>query len=707
MGIISKIRHRAGLAVGVVAVAMGLFIVGTDIFSKNSSILGKNQDTVGEIDGINIEREEFQNTIDEFKYKFTVYNQRTPTEADMFNIRNSAWEFLIVKVAFQDQYDKLGIQVTREEQIDMVQGENVHPDIRRNFTNPETGEFNKQYVVNYLANIKKLDPSQQAMWYMFEKDLIPSRYRLKYENLLIKGTYSTNVEAEHQHFMDNAVAEVKYLYVPYYTVDNEKVTVSDSDLKEYYNKHKDEFEVEESRSISYVTFPIVPSSEDTAFIKDEMNRLRKDFASAPDDSIFAKINSDDLNYFSTYNISQLPDILSKNVSNLSQGDIRGPYFVNNALTLYKITSISKSDNEDDAVVKASHILVKWENDTDEAKAKAMQEAKDILRQLSNGADFETLAKEKSQDPGSGRAGGDLGWFGKGRMVKPFEDAVFGANKVGLVNRVVESSFGYHIIKVTEPISRTQFKVATIRREILPGVDTQDKAFRQADLFASSVDGYKEFVQRAGKDSIDVLIGEKLKKNDRRIGTLGEAREIIKWAYNTKKVGSVSDVFQLDDQDVVAVLTEKEEKGIASFEDVKSNVQIKVQNEKKGDFIINKLKGLGQASLDQLAEKYGTDANVYTNSSLKMAGNTLTSVGFAPRSIGMAFGLEPGATSMPIREDNGIIIMQLESLTPASPIADYTRYKNQIEGKYRGRVSFAVSEVIKEHANIKDERYRLY
>ena len=114
-------------------------------------------------------------------------------------------------------YGVAGIIVTDDELVDMVQGKNIHPDLIQAFTNPETGEFNRDQIITYLQNISSMPPQQQAGWYMFERNLEPSRLRLKYDNLLINSNYVTSEEAQQQYEIENSIAEVKYLYIPYYS----------------------------------------------------------------------------------------------------------------------------------------------------------------------------------------------------------------------------------------------------------------------------------------------------------------------------------------------------------------------------------------------------------------------------------------------------------------------------------------------------------
>ncbi|WP_051443357.1 peptidylprolyl isomerase [Curvibacter gracilis] len=151
-------------------------------------------------------------------------------------------------------------------------------------------------------------------------------------------------------------------------------------------------------------------------------------------------------------------------------------------------------------VEASHILIRFGDDKAAAKAKA--EA--ILAELKNGADFATVAKEKSEDPGSGAKGGDLGRFGRGRMVKPFEDAAFALKKPGELSGLVESQFGYHILKLKKHDMVRVRAFADVKEELVKSLQQKsivdgrkleaerlnNEASIQGDALKRFVDAYK-------------------------------------------------------------------------------------------------------------------------------------------------------------------------------------------------------------------------
>ncbi len=690
----------------VVVAAVGLAIlsfIAADLLGPNSNLFGGNDNNVGEIAGEDITYQEYQQQIEELKYNFTLQTNRNPSESELISIRQQAWDFLIVKKAFQKQYDELGVEVTDEELVDMVQGNNISPDLKQAFTDPNTGEFNQDQVVNFLKNLDQAPPAQQAAWYNFERGLHPSRLRLKYDNLILMTDYATTAEAKNAHKAENTTADIKYLFVPLYAVSDSAVEVTDAQMKTYLKEHKEAFEVEESRSISYVSFPINPSPEDSAALKAELAEIKKELANVPNDSTFAILNSDGNDQaFETYGRGNLPEKLANNVSNLSEGDIRGPYFENGTFKLYKVSKIVE-DGEPSA--KASHILFRASADDEAAKAEAEQRAKDVLKELKAGADFADMARQHSDDP-SASSGGDLGWFSKGQMVPPFEEAVFGKNRTGLVDKIVETDFGYHIIYVTEPATALNYKVATITKEVGPSDDSRDAAFRKADYFAGVSSSKEEFEKNAKEEKYNILTGEEIYKNARTIGNLANSREVVRWAYNDASIGEVSPVFEVDDNYVVAVLTKEVEKGAADLDLVRQEVTAKVKNEKKAEIIRKKLTGIN-GSLEELAKAFGSDAKIYSTSDLKLSSSTLSNVGFAPTAVGKAFGLEPGKRSEPVIVDSGVVIIELNSVTKANEVADYSNYKNQLQQSASSRSSYSIMEAVKENANIEDKRYKFF
>jgi len=709
MALIGTLRNKMGLWVVVfVFVAIVSFIL-NDLLGNNSVLFGDDRE-VGEIAGNSISIEEFQRMVEERQINYELNFGRQPTDKEMATLRQQAWELLIVRYAIQKEYDKVGVQVTTEELEDMIYGKNVDPSIQQAFTDPGTGQVDKARIRKYLQELRDQpsDPQQRQLWAdqrnrweMFQRDLVPSRERIKYENLLLKTHFVTSAEAAREYHAQTDVNEIRYLFVPYYSVSDSSAEPTDAQLEAYYDKNKERYKTEEARNIKFVSFPVVPTSNDSLEIRKEMENVAAQLRATNEDSTYAATNADNAeSAFGTFNPSSLPSVIKS--EDLKPGNVIGPIIDGNAYKVIKITAVTK-----DTVfnARASHILIRWENETDAAKKTAKEKARNILKDIKAGASFEDKAREFGTD-GTARSGGDLGWFTTGRMVKPFEDAVFAATRTGLINDVVETSFGYHIIKVTNLKTNDSYKIATVDRSIGPSNETINTAYRNAEIFSADLSGVDQFEERARKQGYTVMEEKDLRSTDRTVGNSGEARQIVIWAFRDAKPGDVSEVFDLQTEYVVAVLAGETNKGYKTFESVKADITPEVRKEIKGKQIIERLKGL-EGTLDEIAQKYGENVNVYTSSDLKLNSSSLPTAGFDPRAIGIAFSLESGKRSAPFAGENGVFIVEAQNRTTAPELNDYTTYKTRLEENVVNRAGFSIAEAIKEKAKIEDKRYKFY
>ena len=702
MAVIGTLRNKMGTWVVIfVFVAIAAFVLG-DIFSGNSSIMNWGRNSVGDIAGREISYDEFQSAIQERETSYFLQLGREPGEREMPAVRQQAWDLLISRHAVQPEFSKVGVVVTDDEVWDMIQGKNVDEGVQQAFTNQETGQFERDRVVNYLNQLKTMPPTSEmrVRWELFQRDLKPGRERIKYENLLIKSNYVTKAEAEREYHAQTDVAEVKYLYVPYYTAGDSAVKVSDSDLKAYYDENIERYKTEESRDIKYVSVPIEPTADDSLAIREDLDRYVVELKTAQDDSVYAAANTEGQNPYSKYTPANLPPFI--NPDSLVQGKVFGPFLDGET---YKVVKISRVFDDTVATARAKHILIKWDNTTDAAKKTAREKAQKILQDIRGGADFGAKAREFGSDATASR-GGDLGWITTGQMVEPFENAVFSATKAGLVNRLVETEYGYHIIEVTSAKTRKAYNIAVIERAITPSDATLNEAFRKAEAFASDVSDLDEFQKAAKEHGLTVLDAKNILAGDRRIGTMGEARPVVQWLFRDASEGKVSEVFYLQDQNVVAIMTNKVDEGYKPLNLVKDEITPAVRNRLQGKLISEKLDGM-KGTLDEMKASYGEDANVYSSSDLKLSTNTLPSVGFDPLAVGVAFSLEKGKRSKPITGENGVVVIEMLNETVAPALTDYTTYKTQILQGDGNRTSFGIAEAIKEKADIVDRRYKFY
>ena len=704
MALISTLRTKmTKWVVGAIALSMGAFIVGSDLFGSGPrSVFGGNDREVGQIAGTSISLDEFNAAIQSRENNYILNFGRQPSEREKPTLQMQAWELLIARNAIQPEYQKVGIKVSTDEVWDMIQGKNVDESVKSAFTD-SAGRFDRSRLIEYLQQIEALSPAseQRIRWDMFRNDLRPARERIKYENLLIKTTYVTEAEGEQDYHNQNDVAEVKYLYVPFFAVSDSLVKASDADLKEYYNKNKEKYKVANTRNVSYVTFPVVASPEDSLAIREEVAKLSSEFKSVTEDSLFASSNTDGQNPFAKYSVATLPPSLAQKES-LTSSQVIGPLLEEGAYRIYKITKIG-TDTIFNA--KASHILIKWDNTTPEAKKAAKEKARKILKDIKGGADFAAKAREFGTD-GTASQGGDLGWFPSGKMVKPFQDAVFAVKRTGLLSDVVETDFGYHIIDVTAVKNNITYSVAIIQRNITPSDETLNATLRKADSFATDLSGIDDFKAKAKKESLSVFEANEISTNERRINDLGDARQVVTWLFRDATVGKVSEVIDLTDNYVVAVMTGETEKGYKLFDKVKEEIRPLAVHELQKKYIAEKLKGKTEA-LDELAKLFGKDATVNSSSDLKMNATSMPVVGFDPVVIGSIFSLENGKRSKPIIGENGVVVADLQNKTIAPAIGDFGMFKGQLLQSINSRGSYFIGEALKDAAKIEDKRYKFF
>ncbi len=703
MALIGTLRTKmTKWVVGFVALAIVSFILNDLFGSGPTALFGGTDNTIGEIGGKSITLEEFQAAVQERENNYILNFGRQAGEREMISLRQQAWDLLIARHAIVPEFEKVGVKVPTDEIWDMIQGKNVDESIKSSFVD-STGGFDRNRLISYIKSLdaQPINSEPRIRWDLYKKELAPSRERIKYENLLLKTNYVTNEDGEREYHTQNDVAEVKYLFVPFFGVSDSLVKISDNDLKSYYDKNKVKYQAENTRNVSYVAFPLAASSEDTTAINEEMIKLANDFKTVSEDSIFASVNSDGESAFTKYSISSLPDYLNSQKESLTSGMVMGPFLDGNS---YKVVKIVKIGTDTIFNAKASHILIKWDNTTDEAKKTAKAKARKILGEIKAGADFAAKAREFGTD-GTASRGGDLGWFPSGQMVKPFEKAVFDAKKTGILNDVVETDFGYHIISVTELKNNIAYTVATIEREITPSDETQNEAYRKADTFSGDLPGVADFKERAKKENLIVVDANDLGTAERRVNNLSDARQMVTWLFRDAKIGKVSDVFDLDDNYVVAVMTGETDKGFKSLDKVKEEITPAVRNELKGKLIAEKLSAQ-KGTLEEIAKVYA-DASIGTSSDLKLNTNNLSTAGFDPIAVGKAFSLETGKRSSPFIGENGVLIIEMQNKTIAPAIGDYSMFKNQALQNLNNRGGLNIAEAIKEASNIEDKRYKFY
>ncbi len=695
MAVIGKIREKSTLLLIIIGLAMLAFILG-DIFSSGNSLFGGNETNVGEIAGRDIDGKDFENRVQIEINKFQEREKRPVDDATKYSIRERVWNNLLRDYVFGDQFKELGLDVSPEELYDMFAGNNPHEAVIQSFTDPNTGQFNRNAVINTIKNIDNLDPQQKQEWLDFEKALKEQRKIDKYNSLIKKGLYTTHFELKNYYTDRNRSFNIKWVGKRFVEIPDSTIEVTDSEAKEYYANNLDEFEREETRIIEFVTFEVKPSDADREAAKKEILDIKKEFAETEDDSTYLRVN-----FPKEANITLLSKETAETPEDsalftMEEKSIVGPTLNDG---VYKLVKVIKKLTQPDSV-KARHILIK----ADQIGYQAAFAKADSLKKLveNKEADFAQLAMQNSEDQGSAIQGGDLGWFTTGRMVPQFENACF-FGKTGDITTAT-SEFEMQIIEIQKQAGATEkVLIGEISREVLPGTETYEKVFAEANQFAINNSTPEAFDEAAKKIAETNPLREAvLTKEDRQILDIESSRSLVKWAYSNEQ-GKVSNAEQFENTFVVAKIKVASDEGTAPFDKVIDDARLGAINEKKAKMILEQLGNV--TSVDEAAQKLGKQVEDAQN--VQFANYAITGIGTEPAVLGKIFRMEVGQTSKPIKGNNGVFIVYVYNDVHAPEKTDFSDIKSTIEGQLDSRVNFGVFEALKEKANVEDNRYKFY
>lgn len=692
MAVIGKIREKSGL----VMIVIGLGMVGFLFQDAASSLFSGGGDTnVGEIGDVAISARDFDVKLNEFIARYEYQNG--PADAQVReSIKEQVWNDIVREELLVKQFNLVGLAVSPKELDDMITGVNPHPQIRQSFTNPETNVFDPNQVINFLKGLETMPADRKAQWLQLEEGLIQERIATKYNNLVTKGMFATSLMIKNAYKEQNETRAIKFVVKRYNAIPDSSVTVSDKELKAYYEEHKHEFKQESSRSLEYVKFDILPSEEDKQAIKEQLAELTKEFQTTNDDSSFVSYNSDVPLNDLYYTQSNFPFNIDSAFFHAEKGAVFGPFEENNTFAVAKLVDIKFVPDS----VKARHILV---NTTAPGDSTGYFKLDSLRTLIKKGAKFDQLAKDNSDDVGSAIEGGDLGWFTEGTMVKPFNDACFDGKKGDLV--IVESQFGFHLIEITDQGEQVKkVKLAKLALNIAPSSETYDKVFADVSKFYAENNNSEKFTSTVSNENSNYkkMVADNIKVSDRNINGLGDARELVRWTFNAEK-GAISDPLQFDNTYVVAHLAEIKEDGFASLEQIKVEIEMEARKKKKAEQISKEMEGI--LNIEDLAEKVGVA--ISTTSSVNFAAYSIPGLGQEPKVIGVISTIPAGKiSSKPIEGNTGVFVVLVESVTPAPEVTDYSLTKQELNSQYAS-ISSGILEALKEKFGIVDQRYKFY
>ncbi|MFK7004011.1 peptidylprolyl isomerase [Flavobacterium covae] len=692
MAVLSKIRQRSLLVAGIVGLSLFAFVIGALIENGTSMFNSRN---AGTINGVDITFEDFRNKVDAL--------QKSQQGVSFTQAGNSIWEQEIRRVLLEDQFEKTGLRIGDDQLINVIKED---PQFSQNpqFLNA-AGKFDKAKFNEFLNSMKK-QPESWNQWLNYEKSVAQFAKEQMYNSMIKGAYYTTQAEGKFNYELENNKVTFDLVSVPYSTIEDKKVELTDDEIVSYMKKNEKKYQAEPSRELEYVVIEDKPSVADEKAVKDKVNALMNasvvynaktgkndtlaGFRSTSNVIEFVNANSD-IKYDSTYIAKKdLPVDHAEALFNIASGATYGPYIFG------QYYCISKSMGKKAGInAKASHILLSFKGSAgpqanrtkEEAKAKATA----LLAQIqANPSSFPMLAMTNSDD-NSKQQGGDLGYFSKGQMTKNFENFVFG-NPVGKIG-LVQTEFGYHIIQVTD--KQDGIRLATIAQKILPSEATSDEAFTKASKF-EILANEKGFDTAVKAEKLTVAPAARVFALDENIPGVGPQREIVRWAFTADK----DDVkrFQTPNAHVIAKIKSINDSGLMSIEEAKNAFGYKLRNEKKAKLIEEKMKG---ATLEAVAKATGSP--VKEAKDVSAAGSFIESVGPEPKVVGAAFSLKTGVVSPLITGNSGVFKIKVKAAKKAAPSKDFKEVIARLGSQSKGASASRLIYLLKRDAKIEDNR----
>jgi len=712
MGAITRIRQGSPYFLAVIATLFIVFMVVQDSSCtnmRNSRSNGASM-SVAEVNGESISVGDF-----EARVKEVIDGQRKQNpdqEIDDEVIRQQVFDEMVNEVLRRQEAAKMGIVVTPQQIIDVML---VNPPEQFQFGKDSAGRFDPKMQWQLVTNpdaMKDLLERNGLTVEKWKEMLLQTEDYLRSQMLqqAVASSVGTAAStpsfavAKQQFIRENSSADIEYVALSASRVRDADVKVSDADIAAYYEKNKEFYKQRPGRAIKFIAFPPLPSRDDTVNAQKKSQRMAETFAKYTTveqrDSAFSSelvaMRGTEYDFTSP---SELDPSVVTAISSLAPREVFGPLNVPGGIAYYRLDARREGVNP---IARASHVLIPFGANKDSAKAEAMS----VLAKAKKGDDFAELARTYSKDPGSAQQGGDLSYFGKGRMVAQFDSAVFAASAGSIVGPV-ETQFGFHIIKVVEKLS-VEYKYSAIT--IKAGISAATKRA----IAAAAEQAYQALQNGEAIESVAAPFVKKFYAQVQETPVFSsetpvmQSRELTSWAFENE-VGAVirRDIKYYGT--IIAQISDAREAGIKPLADMKDRIKGILVQRAKLERLKSQAEQIASAAATQgMAASRGGDSTITfaTQAGLKDNG-MITGFGNEYAVTSAAFTLPIGAVSKAIRGENAWFVIRTVNRTAASA-GDFAKNPQgtmqALSQRLRNSAFGTWFQKVRERAEIKDKRF---
>ncbi|MFI3259889.1 MAG: SurA N-terminal domain-containing protein [Rikenellaceae bacterium] len=634
MATLNTLRTRFGVVLSVfIAFALLAFI-----FSLKSDIgFSGNDPVVAKIDGQELTYSQY----------YAEYNRLveqngltdiTPDQAQW--LYTSTWQSLISKIALKPAYEKMGITISAAERMAIIRGEIPTQTMYSIFADPSTGMYNINALNSFLFTSQN-DPQAEAMWSNIVTMALDERASLKFAGLVNGGTNLNDYEVEEGVRSSNKSFSGRWISKRYSDVADDAVSVSDAEVKSYYEANKESFKRTPTRSLLYVEIPVSASAADMTALQAKATELTESLAEVADIKAFIR-ESRSGSVAATY-VSE-KELDSDKAAELIAGKTFGPVQEGMSLVSSRVEdTLYASDS-----LSLRHIVLSY---TD------AQLADSLCTALSKATDedFVAAASTYSVYQQTAQNGGDLGTMPFSVMSDEFSKVLAPARKGDVVK--VEVGDMIQVVRVYDAGPRVkQYKLATIEVPIAPSQETRTMMHNTAGLFVSDAKGGASKFQEAANESKLSYKSVDIIPSSRLIPAIVGSEAIARWAHSAKE-GELSQIFTTDAGYAVAMLTAISDSEYRTLSDVESSIRRKLTSQKKFDYLKGQLSG---STFAAMAESLGATEAEFSN--VSFGSYYIPSLGVEPRVVGaIASSTATGVASAPIMGTSAMYIFVVDSV----------------------------------------------
>jgi parvulin-like peptidyl-prolyl isomerase len=695
MAMMAKMRSLAPTFIIGVGVIFVLFMVISD--SNIMEVFGlRTSNVVGSINGEKVSYPDFNKAMETERENLKQQNGKDVSDEENDQFRDQVWDALVSQTLIKQQIKKLGITVSDQEIRDIILGNNPPDFLKKEFID-STGKFNRQLYLNALYDPRNSQPLIQAEEYVRQSVL-----NQKLQSMLFASVNISEGELRNKFIEQNTKINEQYVRLSLDQFPEAGIKVSNEDIKNYYDKHLDQFEIKAQRKLKYVLFAAVPSGEDSANIRMNLENIISQ--SKNDTTSFKTLveTFSSLPYSKdTLAISSLPTMGADQIMNAVPGSIIGPFASPQGYKLYHVLGVVSSS---EPVIRASHILINQFGDD----AKNSEWAMKVYKELQNGADFAATAKKYSKDPSSAANGGDLGWFGKGRMVPEFEKAAF-AGKIDVVQKPIKTNYGYHIIKVIG-ISNKKYVIEQIVSAIKASASTKDQILNNAKDF-SYISNKDDFTKEAKLMNYKISETSPFAKGIYPyIPGIGISQNVMDFAFDNS-LNAISDAIRTQGGFVVIQVSGIIKAGAKPLTDVKEQVRGFVLREKRFELAKKETENIKSKINGDLSKVSAVDQRVTVNQTGDFnPSGQIPGIGVDYTVTAKSLTLPLNTLSEPVKGNSGYYLIKVLSRTPFDASA-YSAQRNSIRDNIlQQKRSMFFSEwmaKMKQDADIVDNRTQFF